>query len=277
MQSGDMAIRFWGVRGSIARPGPATSRYGGNTSCVEVRCGEHVLIFDGGTGLFDLGRSLMRNEVPLDADLFFSHTHFDHINGVAFFAPLYVPGNRLRLWAGHLLPEYRLQDLIFGLMAEPLFPVPQALLKPQMEFIDFSCGETLSPSPGIILKTLPLNHPNRASGYRIEYNGKVVAYITDTEHTPGNLDDNVLSLIENADIMIYDSTYTEQEYPNHVGWGHSTWLEGVRLANAARVQTYVLFHHDPDHDDVFMDRIATEVQAARPGTLVASEGLELRL
>ena len=115
-QPGDVMIRFWGVRGSVARPGPGTSRYGGNTPCVEIRCGEHLLIFDGGTGLFELGRTLIQNEAPLDADLFFSHTHFDHINGVVFFAPAYVPGTRLRLWAGHLLPENRLENILCGLI-----------------------------------------------------------------------------------------------------------------------------------------------------------------
>jgi len=219
----------------------------------------------------------MHDKARLDADLFFSHTHFDHINGVAFFAPVYVPGNRLRLSAGHLLPEYRLKDLFDHLMVAPFFPVPQALIMPQMEFIDFRCGETLNPQPGITLKTLPLNHPNRATGYRIEYGGKVVAYITDTEHAGEIMDKNVLSLMEQADVMIYDSTYTEQEYPTYIGWGHSTWQEGVRLANAARVRTYVLFHHDPGHDDVFMDKVAADVQAARPGTLVASEAMVLRL
>ena len=146
-----------------------------------------------------------------------------------------------------------------------------------MEFIDFHCGETLRPRPGIIVKTAPLNHPNRATGYRIEYGGKVVAYITDTEHEIGTLDNNVLSLIENADVMIYNSTYIEEEFPNHIGWGHSTWQEGSRLADAGRVKTYVIFHHDPDHDDVFMDGVATKAQAARPGTLVASEAMVLRL
>ena len=128
----------------------------------------------------------------------------------------------------------------------------------------------------MIINTAPLNHPNRATGYRIEYGGKIVAYITDTEHQAGRPDQNVLSLIQHADVMIYDATYTEEELPFHIGWGHSTWQEGIKLADAAGVKTFVIFHHAPEHDDAFMDRVAAEAHAARPGTLVAKEGMILR-
>jgi len=161
-------------------------------------------------------------------------------------------------------------------MMAPLFPVPMALLNPQVSFNDFRNGETLTPHPGITLRTGPLNHPNGATGYRLEYAGKVVAYITDTEHKTDGLDRNILALVDRADIMIYDSTYTDAEYPSHVDWGHSTWQEGIRLADAAQVKTLVVFHHDPSHDDAFMDRVATDAAALRPGTIVAREGMVLR-
>jgi phosphoribosyl 1,2-cyclic phosphodiesterase len=276
MEPGAISIRFWGVRGSIARPGPDTVRYGGNTACVQIRCGRNFLIFDGGTGLYELGRKLMKTQTALDADLFYGHTHVDHINGLPFFAPCYRRESRIRLWAGHLLPENDLKNALCGVYVAPLFPVPLEFLSAQMEFNDFHCGETLSPRPGITMKTAPLNHPNRATGYRIEFGGKVVAYITDTEHRPGCLDRNVLSLIDHADVMIYDTTYTEEELPSHLGWGHSTWQEGIRLADAAEVKTLVLFHHAPEHDDAFMDRVAAEAQSTRPGTLIAQEGMVLR-
>jgi phosphoribosyl 1,2-cyclic phosphodiesterase len=150
------------------------------------------------------------------------------------------------------------------------------MLDAQVSFNDFRCGETLEPQPGVVLRTGPLNHPNGATGYRIEYGGKAVAYITDTEHRPGELDGNILRLVEDADIMIYDSTYTDEEYPQHVDWGHSTWQEGVRLADKGRVKTLVIFHHDPGHDDAFMDGVAAEAARRRPGTLVAKEGMVLR-
>jgi phosphoribosyl 1,2-cyclic phosphodiesterase len=272
--SGRVSVRFWGVRGSIACPGPETVRYGGNTSCVEIRCGDHLLIMDGGTGLRELGGALLKNG-PINADLFYTHTHFDHICGLPFFGPAYVRGNKIRLWAGHLLPEHCLEDVLCGMMMAPLFPVPMSLLTTQVSFKDFRCGETLHPRPGIRLRTGALNHPNGATGYRVEYGGKSVAYITDTEHRKTGLDANVLALIEGADIFIYDSTYTEAEYPSHLDWGHSTWEEGIRLADAAKVKTFVIFHHDPSHDDAFMDGVGSAARKLRPSSIVAREGMVL--
>ena len=132
------------------------------------------------------------------------------------------------------------------------------------------------PHPGIELRTAPLNHPNGATGYRrrVSRQGRV-AYITDTEHEPGERDDNVMRLVDGADLMIYDCTYTDDEYPAHKDWGHSTWQEGVRLATAAKVGRLVIFHHDPDHDDDFMDKVAVAAEKRRSGTVVAKEGMVL--
>ncbi len=269
----DFWIRFWGVRGSIACPGGDTLHYGGNTSCVEVRCGSRLLIFDCGTGARVFGNHL---QAALDADLFFSHTHFDHICGLPFFAPVFVPGNKLSLWAGHLGGKTTIREVLCSMMIDPLFPIPPDAMRADITYKDFEAGETLSPAPGITLKTAPLNHPNGATGYRLEFAGKVVCYVTDTEHVIGAPDENVLRLIEGADLLIYDATYTDDEYPQFEGWGHSTWQEGARLCETAGVKTYVLFHHAPSHDDAFMDRIAEEVDRMRPGAVVAREELILR-
>jgi len=272
----EFTVRFWGVRGSIPCPGAETVRYGGNTSCVEMRCGNRLLIFDGGSGLRPLGNELMRVGQRLDFDLFYSHTHLDHVVGVPFFAPCYEAKSRIRFWAGHLEAQHGIATVISKMMSAPLFPVPMDIFAAKLKFRDFTAGETLTPHPGITIRTARLNHPGGATGYRIEYEGKSVAYITDTEHRPGERDPQVLQLIDHADVMIYDSTYTDAEYPTHHGWGHSTWQEAVRLAEAAQVKTLVIFHHDPDHDDAFMDRVAAEALAARAGTIVAREGLVLR-
>jgi phosphoribosyl 1,2-cyclic phosphodiesterase len=273
----DFTVRFWGVRGSIACPGPSTTRYGGNTSCVEVRCGGQLFIFDAGSGLRALGNELMKGGHPRDFDLFFTHTHLDHCFGLPFFAPCYDARNRIRIWAGHLKPDHRIDAVLGKMMSPPLFPIPMDIFAAKLEFNDFIAGEALVTPPGLSLRTALLNHPNRATGYRLEHDGKAVCYITDTEHEPGKPDSAILQLVDRADVMIYDSTYTDDEYPSHKHWGHSTWQEGVRLANAAQVKTLVIFHHDPDHDDDFMDRIATEAARLRPGTTVAKEGMVLTL
>jgi len=269
-------VRFWGVRGSIPCPGEAHARYGGNTSCLEMRCGAHRLIFDAGTGIYELGREL-DEAGPVDADIFLTHTHYDHVWGWPHFTPLLDARNRFRIHAGHLEDDCRIEDVMMGLLAEPLNPVNPKTLKAQLSFGDFRIGDTLEPWPGVSLRTAALNHPNRAAGYRVGYDDRSICYVTDTEHKPGEGPDaSVLGLIEGADIVIYDATYTDDEYRGHVGWGHSTWQEGVRLCDAAGVKTYVVFHHDPGHDDAFMDGVAAEVEAARPGSLVAREGMVLR-
>lgn len=274
IQTADFFVKFWGVRGSIACPGPRTVRYGGNTSCVEIRCGGRLLIFDAGTGLRDLGNGLV-GDGPVEAELYLTHTHFDHICGLPFFAPLYSAGNKVRLSAGHLLPDTDLRRVLMEMMMAPLFPIPPTAFKADVSFADFAAGNVLSPGGGITVRTALLNHPNRATGYRIDYGGRSICYVTDTEHEDGKRDRRIVRLIKDADLVIYDSTYSDEEYPKYRGYGHSTWQEGVRLADAAAAKTLVIFHHDPSHDDDRMDGIAAAAEIARPGTVVAREGMVL--
>ena len=275
----NLSVTFWGTRGSIACPGPDTVRYGGNTSCLEVMCGAKRLVFDGGTGLPNLGRKMMGEDVPASkpVDLLLTHTHLDHIVGIPFFAPLHIPGNQVRLWAGHLLPNRTLKQTLSDMMAPPLFPIPPEIFQADVTFHDFDPASPPDVGDGIKIRTAPLNHPNGAIGYRVEFAGKSLCYITDTEHVPGRPDRNVLDLVKDADLMIYDATYTDEEFDRFVGFGHSTWTEGVRIADAANVGRLVVFHHDPSHNDDFMDGIAAQVQKARPGSIVAKEGETLQL
>ena len=277
-----LKVRFWGVRGSISCSGAEYTRYGGNTSCLEVTAGGRRLIFDAGTGIRTLGLELAR-QAPLDIDIYFTHTHLDHISGLTFFAPLFEQRNSVRMWAGHLEAPYTLKKVVGHLMQAPLYPVSLEVFQATVEFKEFESGQTLSCGEAVSMRTAPLNHPNGATGYRIQHGGKSICYITDTEHREGELDRTIVDLCRDADVMIYDSSYTDSEYPRYRGWGHSTWQEGVRLADAAGVGTLVIFHHDPSHDDAFMDGVAREAAAARPGTasnglprvIVAHEGLTL--
>ncbi len=272
-------VRFWGVRGSIACPGAQTVKYGGNTSCIEMLVGGHRLIFDGGTGLRELGLTLLQ-AMPLEANLFFTHSHWDHIQGFPFFVPAFVPGNRFNIH-GAIAPngstiEQRLNDQ----MLHPNFPVPLQIMGADLKFCDIEIGETVRIGD-ITVENALLNHPGEAVGYRVTWQDKVTAYITDTEHFPDRLDENVVWLARDADIMIYDATYTDEEYydkkSSKVGWGHSTWQEAVKVARAANVKTLVIFHHDPGHDDHFMDQVAAHTAAAFPNSLVAQEGMVLDL
>lgn len=243
--------------------------------------GGRRLIFDAGTGIRPLGLELSR-QPKVDIDIYFTHTHLDHISGLTFFSPLFGGDNAVRLWAGHLEPPYRLKQVVSKLMQAPLYPVSMEVFQARVEFREFQSGDDLS-CGDMTMRTAPLNHPNGATGYRVSFGGKSICYITDTEHRGGDPDPTIVELCRDADIMIYDSSYTDAEYPRYRGWGHSTWQEGVRVADAAGVGTLVIFHHDPSHDDAFMDGVARDAAVARPGTtpnglpraLVAHEGLTL--
>lgn len=272
-QKTDFWFKFWGVRGSVACPGADTVRYGGNTSCIEVHCGEYNFILDAGTGLKKLGDSLSPGK-QLNYDIFFTHSHLDHINGFPFFTPAHSPATRLKMWAGHLKPNNKsIETIVRSLMDQPFFPITVDLLAATLIFNDFTYGETLKISDEISINTAQLNHPGGATGYRINYKGRSLCYVTDTEHTPGKPDQNILRLIKDADAVIYDCTFTDEEFPQFQGWGHSTWQEGMRLCNAANVKNFIVFHHDPVRTDDKLDAIATAVDKERPGSKVAQEGM----
>jgi phosphoribosyl 1,2-cyclic phosphodiesterase len=273
------SVRFWGVRGSIACSGPRTARYGGNTSSLEVRCGGRTLLFDAGTGMRYLGNA-MDSSGPIeaiDADIFLTHTHYDHVCGIPFFRPFFRTSNRFRLWAGHLGSGMTLRRVMDEFMVAPLFPVPPQVFKATVDYKDFVCGKELAAGPDVRVKTIALNHPDGSTGYRVEFDGKVFCYLTDTEHVPGAIDRKLAKFMEGADAVVYDSMYTDDEYPKYVGWGHSTWQEGVRLCKAAGVKKLIVFHHDPEHSDEQLDGISREVEKQLPGSVVAREGLVLEL
>lgn len=270
-------IKFWGVRGSIACASAEHIRYGGNTSCIEVQVGDRRFVLDAGTGIRNLGQAFFKHDVR-EIHLLLTHTHWDHINGFPFFGPAYDPRRTIHIMAGHLLQNNSsIEEVLSTQMHNPMFPVPLEAMQATKRFEDFRAGAVFQLYPDVRVVTAPLNHPNGATGYRIEYNGKAMVYVTDTEHIPGKPDQNILGLIEGADVVIYDSTYTEQEFPSKIGWGHSTWNEGMRLCQAAGAKKLAIFHHDPDHDDVFMDKLAQEAARTWSNAFVCREGMEVEL
>ncbi len=272
-------IHFWGVRGSIACPGPETVRYGGNTPCIEMRVGGERLIFDGGTGLRVLGQSLL-SQMPVEAHLFFTHSHWDHIQGFPFFTPAFIKGNCFHIHGTVAPNKATIKQRLNDQMLHPNFPVPLQIMGADLKFYDLELGEKLELGE-VVIENARLNHPGEAVGYRVSWRGCTAAYITDTEHFADHLDQNVLYLAENADVMIYDATYTDLEYNSptnpKVGWGHSTWQEAVKVAIAAKVKKLVIFHHDPLHNDDFLDRVGEDAAREFPETIMAREGLSIQL
>ncbi len=273
-------VRFWGVRGSIPTPSPDTVQIGGNTSCIEVRAGERLIIFDAGTGLRVLGNKLLK-EMPFKAAMFFSHMHWDHIQGFPFFVPALVPGNHFDLYGGKSLTT-TLSETLAGQMNFPNFPLTLDQMASTMIFHEFSDGQVVDLGEGVTVKALSLNHPNGCYGYRLMHEGKAITYCTDTEQSE-EVDQNVLTLAKDADLFIYDAQYTPEEYagenggPSKVGWGHSTFAEGVRLAKLAGAKRLILFHHAPEHNDDTVFEIERRAQALFKETVAAREGLEYKI
>lgn len=270
----ECTLRFWGVRGSVPTPGPATAAVGGNTSCVEVRAGDELIVLDAGTGLRRLGDHLMRQGGDVRASILFSHVHWDHVQGIPFFGPLFQPQTELILYGS---PEGEtLETALNKQMTGPSFPVPLRAVPSQLAYGAVADGEAFSIGAARITPRA-LNHPNGVFAYRIDVGDRAIVYATDTEHYPDRVDADLVDLARGADVLIYDAMYTPEDYERRVGWGHSTWVEGARVARAAGVGSLVLFHHDPASDDARVAAIEREAAAALPGTIAAREGLVLSL
>ncbi len=277
-----MQITFWGVRGSIPTPGPSTVQIGGNTSCVELRAGNAILIFDGGTGLRLLGKKLLK-ETPIIAHMFFSHVHWDHIQGFPFFEPAFVAGNVFHLYGGNNVSR-TLEETLAGQMDHPNFPVHLTAMGAKMNFRDLREGEAVSIDDGlggqVRVTNAAGNHPQGVYAFRVDYAGKVFVYATDTEHYEGRIDHKLLALAHGADVFVYDSQYTPEEYAGTAGtgvpkkgWGHSTFEEGAKLAKTANVKKFVLFHHDPIQNDAAVREKERRASALFPNVIAAHEGL----
>lgn len=294
-----MQIDFWGVRGSIPTPSTAdfvTSRYGGNTTCVSVRIPGQTVIFDAGSGLRGLGLQLSK-EMPVHCTFFFSHVHWDHIQGFPFFIPAFVPSNTLQLYG----PKFKDRTGNGSLLETALrnqqdslnFPIQLSDMPAKMTFADLNEGASveLQGTRGkLIVSCGQLNHPGGCFGYRVEEHEpgmpvRVFVYATDTEHFATN-NPTLQTLAKDADVLYYDAQYTDEEYSGRVGipkkgWGHSTWLRGIQEAKAAGVKELLLTHHDPLHDDWAVARI--ESDARREGMKLglhvqaAYEGLKMQV
>ncbi|WP_309892043.1 MBL fold metallo-hydrolase [Archangium sp.] len=262
------------MRGSIPSPGPKTQRYGGNTPCVEIRCGDELLIFDLGTGVRALGDELIAAGRPVRASIFLSHYHYDHLQGLPFFIPIMIPRNTFTVY-GAPREGRSVKEVLAGQMVQPYFPVTtEQVFKAQLTYQDLGSKQELRLGPATV-RTLDLNHPGGNLGYRVECGGKSVVYATDVEHGCAR-DHELVEFARDADVLVIDAMYTTDEYLGRTGvskegWGHSTWESAVETANAAKVKKLVLFHHDPTRDDDAMDRFVDEVRKHRPDVIAAVE------
>ena len=306
-----MKVRFWGVRGSIPSPGQVTQKYGGNTACTEIRVGEEdrLLIIDAGSGIRNLGNYIMGNDLPkgpIRAEIFLSHTHWDHIMGYPFFTPIYIPGSKMKVYGPVSFEDDPLEEVVGGQMKYRYFPVNLGELASEVEYIRLKEDPSIDLGDGLNLKTKLLNHPITSLGYRFEYDSKVICtcydtepfrnlFITDPEHpdydeamayegeeVAKEQNQAVEDFFAGADLLIYDAQYTLDEYRNgRVNWGHTSMEYAVEAANRAGVKKLALFHHDPDRSDSELDAF-TKIYC-EPGkygdteVFFAQEGVEIIL
>ena len=273
-----MRIKFWGVRGSTPTPERRNSRYGGNTTCIEVRLDNGTLIIlDCGSGIRGLGKSMLREfgERPIHAYVFLTHFHWDHIQGIPFFLPLYRKGN-VFLFHSVLRKGLELKGAVEGQMVNPYFPVDMSVMGSSRHFYDLD--EHPINVNGAILSSAPLNHPGECVAYRVDADGASFVLATDTEPGSAFHDNAVRELARGADVIVYDAQYTpEQLSGEKKGWGHSTWLEGTRIAQECGVKRLILTHHDPDHDDVFIDGLVEKARQEFARVSGGAEGMTLEL
>jgi phosphoribosyl 1,2-cyclic phosphodiesterase len=273
-----MRLKFWGVRGSTPTPQRENLRYGGNTPCLEFRSAKGtLLILDCGTGLRMLGKAWVEEfgDRPIHAHILITHYHWDHIQGIPFFQPLYQKKNRFHF---HSLPVPRapLRRTLQRQMADPYFPIDMDTMRSQWKF------RTIKRSPFTIddfsIHYRRINHPQGCLSFRVENQGRAVVYATDNEPGDPRGDRNLRDLARGADVLVYDSQFSREDLGQEKkGWGHSSWEEGVAICQEVGVREFILFHHDPDSDDQAVDQLEKKAQASFPSSRAAFEGMVITL
>jgi phosphoribosyl 1,2-cyclic phosphodiesterase len=277
-----MRVRFWGTRGSCPSPGPESARFGGNTTCLEIRTDdEELVVFDAGTGIRTLGRALIRQAdgAPIRGDVFFSHAHWDHIQGLPFFTPAFQAGNHFTLFGSPSL-ERSLEVVLRQQMSPVVFPVAFDQLRARMEFGEFTTHRHTG--RGYEISAINVRHPGGALGFRVWPAGqpeRSIVFIPDNEldrdgdfADAASTRDALVDFARGATILIHDAMYTGAEYMDHRGWGHSSYRDAVDFAIAAEVETLAAFHHDPDRSD---DALESQLQLSRK--MVAERGGRVRV
>lgn len=269
-----MRVTFWGVRGTFPATGQRFVRYGGDTMCIEVECATTRLILDAGSGLRALGERLAKQGAPTEAHLLLSHAHIDHLIGFVQFAPLWRPDTHVTVWsAGGSDDDPAAAARL--LLAPPFTPSDASNFPARIDWKD--AGDAFEPAPGVRVTSFPVNHPGGAAGYRIDYDRRSLCYITDHEHGDVTADNLLADVVKEADLIIYDATYTEEEMNGRQGWGHSTWQAGMRLRDQSNAKLIAFAHHEPLRIDDDLDRLACAAARAGADAVFAREGMTIDL
>lgn len=268
----NLEVTFWGTRGTLPVSGAPFARTGGNTNCIEVTCGDHTIIIDAGTGIRELGSKLVSNSPEQKIHLLLTHAHYDHVEGIPFFAPFFMEGAKIDLSCGKLEGAKDTNTLIKDLMKRPFFPVGPEVFSAEINYKTLEENCSFNISDEIKITTTPLNHPGGSTAYRIDFAGKSFACITDTEHIIGKHDENILKLIDNVDVFSYDCSLLDKEMSDFQGYGHSTFEEGMRLAKLANAGSLLASHHMPFRNDDDLDQIEKEMKSENSNNAIAREG-----
>lgn len=270
-------IHFWGTRGTRCLIERENSEFGSQTICVEVRCGSRVLVFDAGSGFVRLGRRLLSQKKSKKIDLFFTHAHYDHVEGIPHFGPFYEDSFKCDVWAGTLKGVESTREIFDFLMMEPYFPISIEKFKAELKFNDIKDAQILDLDDGIIIKTFRLDHPGGSTGYRVEYQGKSFGFITDTTHTLGQTDANLVNFLKKIDLFAYDCSYTDEEFPSYSTYGHSTWQEAIRLKEKSGAKKFLGLHHMPFRTDKELLDFESQLRETEPDSGFARDGMEIDL
>lgn len=273
-----MRVRFWGVRGTIPTPGPATANIGGNTACLDVLTSDRqLIILDAGSGIRLLGKALAL-EYPrrIVGTLLISHTHWDHIQGFPFFMPVFMRHSRFVV-IGQKRIGQQLENVLAGQVVEPYLPFGYQDLKADLIVKEIQDGEQIVIGHATVVTAANLNHPGGCLGFRLENGNAVLTYCTDVAHDGARLDAAVVRLAQGADLLVHDAQYSPAQKARYPHYGHSSWVEAAQAAQAAQAKHLALFHHDPDADDDVLQTALLEARAIFPRTFLAREGLSVHL
>ncbi|WP_239112797.1 MBL fold metallo-hydrolase [Halomicronema sp. CCY15110] len=272
-----VTVKFWGVRGSVPTPGADTVRYGGNTACVEIQLPGHRLVFDGGTGLRVLGKHLLEAGQPVSAHIFFTHTHWDRIQGFPFFGPAFIAGNHFDVYGATAANGASIKQRLTDQMLRPNFFTPLQKMSSTMKFHNIAAGNIIRLDDHVTVEAISLNSATSALGFRVNYAGKSVVYATDSYNADGGPDPSLLYLAQAAELLVYGGTYSEPVYASVGGDPQAISCEqSIAIAEKTQVKEMILFHHNPRHDDDYLDHLEMEIHNRCPQLRLAREGMTLQ-